>query len=135
MAPTNSGSYFYCYKKHFSIILLGMADAFRRSIWVSIGDFGSSNDAGVFQWSDSGQALNLGQIDLPTPTALPRTDTICPYFIVAVGAFPLKDYLMKPYTRVMNLPIDQKIFNYRLSRARLVIECAFGLLTKKWRIH
>ncbi|XP_031789426.1 protein ALP1-like isoform X1 [Nasonia vitripennis] len=133
-APPNSGSYFFNYKKHFSIVLMGLSDAFCRFIWVNIGDFGSSNDAGIFQRSDLRQALDNEEIDIPAPTYLPRTDVLCPYFIIGDGAFPLKNYLMKPYTRANNLTHEEKIVNYRLSRARLTIERAFGILTKKWRI-
>lgn len=39
-APVNSGSYFFNYKKHFSIVLMGLCDAFCRFLWVNIGDFG-----------------------------------------------------------------------------------------------
>ena len=42
---------------------------------------------------------------------------------------------MKPYGRGINYNNKQKVFNYRLSRARRVIECAFGTLTKRWRIY
>ena len=41
---------------------------------------------------------------------------------------------MKPYPRRNDLSNEEKIFNYRLSRARLSIECAFGLLTEKWQV-
>jgi len=53
--------------------------------------------------------------------------------IVAHGAFPLKPYMMKPYPGD-NLTLAQKVFNYRLSRARRIVENAFGILVSRFRI-
>lgn len=39
---------------------------------------------------------------------------------------------MKPYAR-QNLTREERIFNYILSRTRRCVECAFGILTAKWR--
>ena len=49
---------------------------------------------------------------------------ILPYYMVGDEIFQLKDYLMRPYlgTRSGKPPIDQAVFNYRLSRAMRVIE-------------
>ena len=41
---------------------------------------------------------------------------------------------MRPFSRGINYGNREKVFNYRLSRARRIIECAFGTLTKKWRV-
>ena len=39
---------------------------------------GSSNDAGIFQRCDLGQALNAGEVDLSALKNLPGTNIICP---------------------------------------------------------
>ena len=48
-------------------------------------------------------------------------------------AFGLKKHMMKPY-RNKNTPLDQRIFNYRLSRARRVVENTFGIATTRFHI-
>lgn len=41
---------------------------------------------------------------------------------------------MKPFPRRHGLNMEQRVFNYRLSRARWTIESAFGILCAKWNI-
>jgi len=55
------------------------------------------------------------------------------FFILDDEACPLKTYLMKPFA-TKNLSCEERVFNYRLSRARRCVECAFGILTAKWRL-
>lgn len=46
--------------------------------------------------------------------------------------YPLKTYVLKPYSR-QRLTIEERIFNYRLSKARRCVECAFGIMVAKGR--
>lgn len=54
---------------------------------------------------------------------------------VCVGddAFPLRHNLLTPFSH-RNLTLEERIFNYRLSRARRVSENAFGILVSRFRV-
>ena len=58
---------------------------------------------------------------------------IVPPLVLGDSAFSLTPWLMKPYTNA-TLTIEQRYFNYRLSRARMVTEGAFGQLKSRWRV-
>ena len=53
-----------------------------------------------------------------------------PYYLVDDKIFPLKDWLMCPYSGLLSEA--KMLFNHRLSRARLTIENAFGVLDARW---
>ncbi|KAJ8369891.1 hypothetical protein SKAU_G00099190 [Synaphobranchus kaupii] len=79
------------------------------------------------------ESLGKKTANIPRPAPLPRSDRMTPFCIVADEAFPLKPYLQKPYAR-RGLTTEQRIFYYRLSRARRVVENAFGILVNRWRV-
>ena len=54
--------------------------------------------------------------------------------MVADEAFLLKEYIMKPYSQ-KNLTRENRIFNYRLSQARSIVESAFGILANCFRAN
>lgn len=49
-------------------------------------------------------------------------------------AFPLKTYLMKPYTKRNILSRKEKIYNYGHCRARRIVKYSFGILANRFRI-
>ncbi|KAK5648160.1 hypothetical protein RI129_003052 [Pyrocoelia pectoralis] len=132
-APAKSGSLFFNYKKTFSIVLLASCDYKYKFTFVDIGAYGSQSDGGVFKRSIFGQRMEQADMNIPPEKPLPGTNVSLPYFFVADEAFPLTKFIMRPYPG-KNLTHKQRVFNYRLSRARQVIENTFGILVARWRI-
>lgn len=115
---------------------MATCDAFYKFTFVDIGSPGSNHDSKIFSTSEFGEAILSGKIEFPEDQALPGTEVTIPTFLVADQAFPLHARIMRPYPgeRQHNLDVTKKIFNYRLSRARRMIENTFGILTQRWRV-
>jgi len=131
--PPNSGSLYYNYKHHFSIVLLALVDSHCRFLFVDIGAHGRTSDGGVYHNSSLAHCLEANTLNIPQASVIPPTNDHYPYVIVADDAFALKPYILKPYAQRNQTP-EQRIFNYRLSRARRSAENAFGQLSQRFRI-
>lgn len=131
--PPSSGSTYYNYKKFFSVILLALVDSDYKFIWADIGGRGAASDAQVWNESDLKAAVEDGEIDLPKPDPIPNDTEDVPYFFIGDDAFGLRTYMQKPYSQ-RGLVREERIFNYRLSRARRVVENAFGILANRFQV-
>ncbi|KAK5648294.1 hypothetical protein RI129_003186 [Pyrocoelia pectoralis] len=127
--PRSDGSFYYNYKGDHSIVLLAMANAKYKFTYVNVGCNGRVSDGGVFtlfRESMLSKAMTANTLNFPPPKCLLGRTKAVPYVVVADDAFPHKDVIMKPYPN-RGLTHNERIFNYRLSRARRIIENAFGI--------
>lgn len=132
--PGNSGSLYYNYKGFPSIVLMALSDADSCFTLVDCGQYGRVSDAGVFQNSVIYDLLERNQLNIPKAyLKICTSNEQIPFMIVGDEAFPLKTYLMRPFA-ARTLNDDRRIYNYRHSRARRTVECAFGILAKKYEI-
>ncbi|CAH1957433.1 unnamed protein product [Acanthoscelides obtectus] len=131
--PTSAGSYYHNYKGTDSMVLLALVDANYKFIYVNIGVNGRISDGGVFSACGLYKRMQNKTLNLPPDRALPGRTNKVPYVFIADEAFPLSNHLMKPFPQ-RSLTYDNRIYNYRLSRARRMVECGFGILANRWRV-
>lgn len=133
-APRNSGSIYMNYKKFFSIVLLAVVDANYKFVIADVGSYGRNSDGGIMQNSIFGKKLTSNAFDIPPKKRLPRTDLELPYVFIADEAFPLTTNIMRPFSSDRLTDEAMKIYNYRLSRARRIVENAFGILQERFEL-
>lgn len=133
-APPNSGSNFYCYKGYFSVILFAIVDAHGRFLFIDVGSNGRINDSTIYKESPFYSALTDGTLNIPTAISLPGQESNTSFYFIGDDAFPLSRHLLKPYNRNIQLSNLEKIYNYRICRARMIVECAFGKLVARFMI-
>ncbi|XDV26008.1 hypothetical protein PO909_029822 [Leuciscus waleckii] len=114
-----------------SIILQAVVDG-RGLFWnVFLGAPGNLHDARVLRLSGLWDLVDRGLL-LPDVTK-----NICGhdvgYYVLGDAAYPLKSWLMKPFTDNGRLTPQQLVYNHKTSRARVVVENAFGRLKGGWR--
>ena len=140
--PPKTGSLHFNWKHSFSIVLLAAVDATYRFLWVDIGRSGGCSDSGLFRSTALGRKVMDTKQKEP-PANLPANRRIkgshnpnaMPYVFVGDEAFPLVNHVMRPYSgRKGNLSAKKIVFNYRLSRARRLVESAFGILASRNRV-
>ena len=76
-------------------------------------------------------ALDKHLVGIPQSRVLDGSSEELPYVMVADDAFPLRTNIMKPFLS-RGLSLEQRIFTYRLSRARQIVKNTFGLLASRF---
>lgn len=128
------GSELHNYKHGDSLILFAVCDAKYRFITVDVGARGRESDGGVFDRSDFGKLFNTNQLRLPPDVYNEKVGSHLPYVFLGDAAFPFSPHLLKPFEHDIKGKPEEVVYNYRLSRARRVIENAFGILSARYRI-
>ena len=152
--PLQWAQSYWCYKRHYGIMVLACCTSQLKFTWVACGDAGSVGDAHVWNTSVFKQHLLAGTFDLPEAAqprgealphlqypgreAGPRRAAVPPYtrplhtYMVADSAFALDERVMKCYDAAVGHVQDR--FNHAVIRTRRVIENAFGHLKMRWNI-
>lgn len=138
--PAKSASLYHNYKHFKSLVLLVSVDANYCFTCIDVGAVGSANDTAIFTNSNFGKRFYKNQLHIPPARCFPGGTEMMPHFFIADEAFPLNTHLMRPFSG-RNIAINpvqrprKEIYNYRISRARLNVECGFGMLRTKFRIY
>lgn len=112
---------------------MAIVDANYKFTMVDVGANGRISDGGVLYYTTFWEKFENNSLNIPQPSCLPNTSETYPYVFVGDEAFSLKSHLMKPFSK-QELTNDRRIFNYRLTRARRVVENAFGILASKFGV-
>lgn len=131
--PPDCGSYFWNYKGYSSLVLLAAVNANYEFTMADIGTNGRISDGGVIENIKFGKRLSNGTLNLPADAPPVNSDTNLPYVFVGDEAFALRTDFLKPYP-LKDLDAERRVFNYRLSRARRVVENVFGIMASRFRI-
>nr|CAH7739465.1 unnamed protein product [Callosobruchus chinensis] len=134
ISVTESGSEFYNYKGTFSIVLFAIANANYNFLYASVGCQGRISDGGVFKSTSFHKLMEESALNRPKNCNLLGRQLPVPYVLVADDAFPLTTAIMKPYSGHQEKHSKNRVFNYRLSRARRVVENVFGILAAVFRV-
>ena len=124
-----SAKEYHNFKNFYSIVMMAMVDAKYRIIWASAGFAGNAHDSIIFQATDIYAEIAGGHKLLSIAQSEGNVDI--PPLILGDSAFPFHTWLMKPYGNPILTP-EQRY--YRLSRARMVTERAYGKLKGRWRV-
>ncbi|XP_057665979.1 putative nuclease HARBI1 [Diorhabda carinulata] len=131
--PADSGSYYYNYKKTHSIVLMAIANANYEFIYCDVGTNGRISDGGVINNTVFYKRLVEKKLNIPERQPVTNSTRELNYVFVGDEAFAMRPDLLKPFSRA-TLTNNRRIYNYRLSRARRVIENTFGILASRFRV-
>lgn len=117
---------------------MAIVDADYNFLYANIGCQGRISDGGVFRNTSFFKKLEENDLILPPEKYLNGREKSVPYVFVADEAFPLTVNILKPYPGSHEKGSIKRTYihtyNYRLSRARRVVENVFGILSAVFRV-
>lgn len=129
--PQHSAADYYNRKGFHSILMQGLVDFRGLFMDVNIGWPGKVHDARVFANSSCYKKASNDTLFPDWKRTIGNVNI--PLLILGDPAYPLLPWLMKPYLENSHTTPQEQNFNYRQSRARMVVENAFGRLKGRWR--
>jgi len=99
-------------------------------MYINVGCPGRCHDAGIFEKSHLKRLLDGEKLHEHSKVI---NGVRVPIFVLGDSVFKLENYLMKPYPFSTASTVAEKTFNYCLSKARRVVENAFGQLKGRFR--
>ena len=111
---------------------MALVDADYKFRYIDVGAVGAESDAGVFALGRLSSLFESEMANLPPPEPIigDPSQRPLPYYILGDDAFALREWMIKPYPS-RQLSLEERVFNYRQSRARRVVENAFGILANR----
>lgn len=131
--PPNSGSFFWNYKSRNSLVLMAIVNANYEFIMIHFGTNGRVSDGGVIENTMFYEKLKNHTLKIPLPSNPKDSEKMLPFVFIGDEAFALREDFLKPFAQ-QQLDRNKRIFNYRLSRCRRIVENAFGILASTFRI-
>lgn len=115
------------------MVLMACANANYEFIWCEFGTNGRISDGGAIKNTQFYERLITNGLDIPPPEYVQGSFTDLPYVFIGDEAFALRTDFLKPINQ-KTLNQERIMFNYRLSRARRVVENLFGIMANRFRI-
>ena len=132
--PKLSRTLYYNYNGFYSLVLMAVCDTNYCFSLIDIGQYSSNNDSRVLATSKMGQLCKDNEMNLPSSSKIFESDDFdFTYFLLGDEIFLLKPWLMWQFPG-KNATKEERVYNYRHSRARGCIENAFRILSARWRI-
>lgn len=132
--PPGCGSEYFNYKGHHSMVLPAIVDAQYRFILCDFGTNGRVSDGGVLLNTLFYEKLQRKELSIPENQMVRGSTRYLPFVFVADDAFPLRRDMMKPFRQSDLNTHAKKVYNYRVCRARRIVENAFGIMASRFRI-
>lgn len=128
-APRNDPEDYYSRYHQHDVVAQAVVDGTRRFMDIAAGYAGRMHDARILRCSSINEVLQYG-FDGPAVTV--NDIEILPY-LIGDSAYPISNTLLKPYSDKTTDPKEKK-FNKEFSKARVSVECAFGMMKSRFII-
>ncbi|XP_013883252.1 putative nuclease HARBI1 isoform X3 [Austrofundulus limnaeus] len=130
-APQQCSTDFLNSKGWHYIFLQGVVDG-RGQFWNVFAELpGSLHDDQVLRLSNLWELPSQGNL-FPDHTRV-IGDVTVGYYIVGDPVYPLKDWLLKPYSVNEQLTSKKQMFNEKAHQVRIMVDHAFGRLKGRWQ--